>query len=54
MLSSEKQQEQQQQQQQQHAGGGSVVLVSAALASHGVPNYAAFSAAKAALEGAFM
>ncbi|GBF96408.1 hypothetical protein Rsub_09207 [Raphidocelis subcapitata] len=32
-------------------GGGSVVLVSAALGGHGVPNYAAMSAAKAAVEG---
>lgn len=49
--------------QQQHAGasgtsssphrrgGGSIVLVSAALASHGIPNYEAMSAAKAAVEG---
>eukprot|EP00879_Flechtneria_rotunda_P006481 GHRR01006810.1.p1 GENE.GHRR01006810.1~~GHRR01006810.1.p1 ORF type:complete len:354 (+),score=136.51 GHRR01006810.1:213-1274(+) len=32
-------------------GGGSIVLVSAALASHGMPNYEAMSAAKAAVEG---
>lgn len=32
-------------------GGGSIVLVSAALASHGIPNYEAMSAAKAAVEG---
>jgi hypothetical protein len=34
--------------------GGSIVLVSAALASHGIPNYEAMSAAKAAVEGAGM
>lgn len=39
-------------QQQSHQGaGGSIVLVSAALASHGIPNYEAMSAAKAAVEG---
>jgi hypothetical protein len=32
-------------------GGGSIVLVSAALASHGIPNYEAMSAAKSAVEG---
>lgn len=32
-------------------GGGSIVLVSAAVASHGIPNYEAMSAAKAAVEG---
>lgn len=32
-------------------GGGSIVLVSAALASHGIPAYEAMSAAKAAVEG---
>lgn len=31
--------------------GGSIVLVSAALASHGLPNYAAMSTAKAGVEG---
>jgi NAD(P)-dependent dehydrogenase (short-subunit alcohol dehydrogenase family) len=31
--------------------GGSIVLVSAALASHGIPNYESMSAAKAAVEG---
>lgn len=31
--------------------GGSIVFVSAAVASHGVPNYAAMSAAKAGVEG---
>ncbi|KAI8476797.1 MAG: hypothetical protein J3K34DRAFT_455630 [Monoraphidium minutum] len=31
--------------------GGAVVMVSAALAGHGVPNYAAFAAAKAGVEG---
>jgi NAD(P)-dependent dehydrogenase (short-subunit alcohol dehydrogenase family) len=35
-----------------HRGaGGSVVLVSAALASHGIPNYDSMSAAKAGVEG---
>lgn len=32
--------------------GGSIVLVSAALASHGLPNFEAMSAAKAGVEGA--
>jgi hypothetical protein len=32
-------------------GGGSIVLVSAALTSHGIPNYEAMSAAKAAVQG---
>eukprot|EP00878_Enallax_costatus_P041652 GHUV01048484.1.p1 GENE.GHUV01048484.1~~GHUV01048484.1.p1 ORF type:complete len:142 (+),score=48.53 GHUV01048484.1:587-1012(+) len=31
--------------------GGSIVLVSAALASHGLPNFEAMSAAKAGVEG---
>ncbi|WIA32403.1 hypothetical protein OEZ86_003230 [Tetradesmus obliquus] len=31
--------------------GGSIVLVSAAVASHGIPNYESMSAAKAAVEG---
>jgi NAD(P)-dependent dehydrogenase (short-subunit alcohol dehydrogenase family) len=31
--------------------GGSIVLVSAALASHGIPNYESMSAAKAGVEG---
>jgi NAD(P)-dependent dehydrogenase (short-subunit alcohol dehydrogenase family) len=38
--------------QQAGAGGGSIVMVSAAVASHGLPNYSAMSAAKAAVEGA--
>ena len=33
------------------AHAGSIVLVSAALASHGLPNYTAMSAAKAGVEG---
>eukprot|EP00775_Hariotina_reticulata_P011427 gene11427-11573_t len=35
----------------QQNNGGSIALVSAALASHGIPNYEAMSAAKAAVEG---
>lgn len=31
--------------------GGSIVLISAALASHGLPNFEAMSAAKAGVEG---
>lgn len=34
--------------------GGSIVLVSAALASHGLPNFEAMSAAKAGVEGETM
>jgi hypothetical protein len=35
----------------QGPSSGSVVMVSAALAGHGIPNYDAFTAAKAAVEG---
>lgn len=34
--------------------GGNIVMISAALASHGIPNYAAMSAAKAAVEGGWV
>ncbi len=38
---------------EQHGGptGGAVALVSAAVASHGIPNFSAMSAAKAGVEG---
>ncbi len=41
---------------EQHGGpnGGSVVLTSAAVASHGIPNFGAMAAAKAGVEGALL
>lgn len=55
MLSTERAPHGHKQQQQPGSGsGGAIVFTSAALASHGLPNYEAMSAAKAGVEGTFV